>query len=69
MILHYIKNWYKAYDACHRMGASLAVLDTEDKIKLLLDYTRAHRTLKSKDLLYIGLTKFAWMPINVEMSK
>ena len=66
--LPYIKNWYKAYDSCHRMGATLAVLDTRTKIKQLLDYMRGHPRLKSKDLLYTGLTNQKWIPVNSSMS-
>ena len=60
----YTKNWYKAYDACHRMGATLAVLDTSHKINLLLDYMRYHPKLKFKDLLYIGLVNQKWIPLS-----
>ena len=62
--LPYIKNWYKAYDSCHRMGATLALLDTKQKTELLLDYMRGHPKLKSKDLLYIGVTNQKWIPVN-----
>ena len=62
--LLYIKNWYKAYDSCHRMGATLAILDSKKKTDLLLDYMRGHHKLKSKDLLYIGVTNQKWIPVN-----
>ena len=67
--LPYIKNWYKAYDSCHRMGATLAVLNTRHKIDLLLDYMRSHPQLRYKDLLYVGLTNEKWVPVNSHMSK
>ena len=66
--LPYIKNWYKAYDSCHRMGATLAVLNTKQKTELLLDYMRAHPKLKSKDLLYVGLTNQRWISANSSTS-
>ena len=46
------------------MGATLAILDTKKKTELLLDYMRGHPELKSKDLLYIGVTNQKWIPVN-----
>ena len=50
------------------MGATLAVLNTRHKIDLLLNYMRYHPKLKSKDLLYVGLTNQRWISANSSMS-
>ena len=50
------------------MGATLAVLDTKRKMELLLQYMRSHLKLKSKDLLYIGLTNQKWISANPSTS-
>ena len=64
-----VKSWYKAYDECQKVGASLAVLDSYNKFKQLLDYNKQHHTMGYLDLLYIGLTNHRWMPISRHISK
>ena len=51
------------------MGASLAIVDTEEKIRLLLEFTKNKPGLSTQDLLYVGLTKHQWRPVNTNISK
>ena len=63
MVYKTVKDWYHAYVQCKRLGASLAILDTNDKITQMLKFTTHHKTLAYRDFFYIGLTKETWIPV------
>ena len=59
-----IKNWYQAYDECQKMGASLAVIDSQYKVEELLWYMKHHWTFRTVDLMFIGLIHEKWIPVD-----
>ena len=56
------KNWYQAHDECQKIGATLAVIDSQYKVKKLLWDMKYW--FKTYDLMHIGLIHDKWVPIN-----
>ena len=56
-----------AYDECQKMGATLAVIDTQYKVKELL----WHLTywFRRWDLMYVGLIHDVWIPVEKKISE
>ena len=48
-----IKNWYLAYDECQKMGATLAIIDSQYKVEELLFYMKYHWTFRTVDLMFM----------------
>ena len=63
-----IKNWYQAYDECQKMGATLAVIDSQYKVNELLWYMKHHWTFRTVDLMFIGLIHEKWIPVDPNIS-
>ena len=51
------------------MGASLAIVDSKKKIRLLLEFTKDKQDIRERDLLYVGLTKHTWRPVDSNISE
>ena len=64
-----IKNWYQAYDECQKMGAILAVIDSQYKVKELLWYMKHHWTFRTVDLMFIGLIHEKWIPVDPNIGR
>ena len=46
------------------MGATLAVIDSQYKVKELLWYMKQHWTFRTVDLMFIGLIHEKWIPVD-----
>ena len=50
------------------MGATLAVIDSQYKVKELLWYMKHHWTFRTVDLMFIGLIHEKWIPVDPNIS-
>ena len=58
------RTWYQGYNECQKIGASLAILDSKNKIKAMQDFIRRYQMHNVLNMYYVGLTNHEWMPIN-----
>ena len=54
-------NWYDARIFCQKHGGDLAIIDTEEKIRLILDYVHHNKMYDTCSWLFIGLRKEEWV--------
>ena len=55
------RNWYQARMICQDFGGDLAIIDTDDKMKFIMDYLQNYLIYDTCSWLFIGLRKEDWL--------